>query len=147
MRKLTSIVSLLFAFVLTLGLGVSLGAPAPGAKSSATKISTKAVTKAKPPAGMTVAEHSATKTSHTLASAEDLTGTITMIDPSNKELTLVGSNGVPYDFELTKKTRIELADQKIGMHELSSESHKQATIHFVPKSDGNLAENIQIYAS
>lgn len=25
--------------------------------------------------------------------------------------------------------------------------HKQATIHFVPKSDGNLAESIQINAS
>jgi len=147
MRKVTSIVPLLLAFVLTLALGVSFGAQAPEAKSSATKITAKAVTKAKPAAGMTVAEHSAMKTSHALASAEDLTGTITMIDPSDKEITLVGSNGVPYDFELTKRTQVELSNQKIGMNELSSESHKQATIHFVPKSDGNLAESININAS
>jgi hypothetical protein len=147
MRKVTSIVPLLFVFVLTLALAVSFGAQAPEAKSSATKITTKEVTKVKPDAGMTVAENSAMKTSHAPASAEDLTGTITMVEPSDKEITLVGSNGVPYDFELTKNTQVELANQKIGMNELSSESHKQAIIHFVPKSDGNLAESVQINAS
>jgi U3 small nucleolar RNA-associated protein 14 len=153
MHKRTKIVSMLFTFVLVLAVGVSFGVPATGTNNSATKTTTRAVTKTKPATGKSamksMTKSSARKTDHALASAEDLSGTITLVDPSDKEITLVGSNGVPYDFVLTKKTRIEVANtnQKIAMNELSSESHKQATIHFVPDADGNLAESIQIKAS
>ncbi len=72
---------------------------------------------------------------------------ITIVDPSHKEVTLLGSNGVPYDFELSGKTRIELSNKKVGAKALASEIHKEATVHFVPTSRGNLAESIQISAS
>jgi len=151
MQKITRLVPMLFTFVLILAVGVSFGAPAPGGSNSTTKTATNAVRKTKPAAAKSAVksmEKSSTmKTYHVLASAEDLSGTITVIDPTDKEITLVGSNGVPYDFELTQKTRVELANKKIGMNELASENHKQATIHFVPRSDGNLAESIQINAS
>ncbi|MFZ0956913.1 MAG: hypothetical protein WAN60_11270 [Candidatus Sulfotelmatobacter sp.] len=103
--------------------------------------------KAKPPAKTAVkskVESPARKTTHVLASAEDLSGTITMVGPNDKEITVVGSNGIPYDFKLTNKTLLELSNSKIPMNELASESQKQATIHFVPRSDGNLAQSIQI---
>ena len=82
-----------------------------------------------------------------LASAENLSGTISSVDPSDKEVTLIGSNGVPYNFDLTKGTHIDASNKKIGANELAGESHKQATIHFLPTAHGNIAESIQISAS
>jgi hypothetical protein len=155
MHSVARIVPLLFAFVLMLAVGVSLAAPVPGSKDYATKTTTRATTKnnaaASKSAMKSPAKSAAKKTSHVLASAENLSGTITVVDPTDKEVTLVGSNGVPYDFKLTKKTQVELSDKKIGVNELAGElageSHKRATVHFVPRSDGNLAESIQISAS
>ncbi|MGA7909239.1 MAG: hypothetical protein WCA16_17670 [Candidatus Sulfotelmatobacter sp.] len=151
MPKITRLVPMLFAFVLTVAVGISLAASAPGSKSSTTKTTTKATTKAKPAASKRAVEpvtkSSATKTNHVLASAEDLSGTITFVDSADKEVTLVSSDGVAYDFELTKATRVELSDKKIGLDELAGESHKQATVHFVPRSDGNLAKDIEIKSS
>jgi hypothetical protein len=151
MHKIMRFVPTLCTFVLMLAVGVSFGVPASGSNSPTSKGTAKAVTKAKPAvnksAMKSTANHSTMRTNHVLAAAEDLSGTITLIDPTDKEVTLVGSNGVTYDFELTKRTKVELANQKIGINELAGESHKQATIHFVPRSDGNLAEIIQINAS
>ncbi len=97
---------------------------------------------------MSTAKSSARKTEHVLAPPKILvSGTITVVDPTDKEVTLIGSNGIPYDFKLTKKTQLELSNSKIGMNELASESHKQATVHFVPRADGNLPESIQINPS
>jgi len=151
MHKITRLVPTLCTFVLMLAVGVSFGVPASGSNNPTSKATSKAVTKAKPSANKSAMKstenQSAMRANHVLAAAEDLSGTITMIAPTDKEITLVGSNGVPYDFELTKRTKVELANKKIGMNELASESHKQATIHFVPRSDGNLAASIQINPS
>ena len=151
MHKIMRSVPTLGTFVLMLAVGVSFGGPASGLNNSTSNATTKAVTKAKSAvnksAMKSTANHSTMRTNHALAAAEDLSGTITMIDPTDNKITLVGSNGVPYDFELTKRTKVEIANKKIGMNELASESHKQATIHFVPRSDGNLAASIQINPS
>ncbi|MGB8115861.1 MAG: hypothetical protein WCF22_18920 [Candidatus Sulfotelmatobacter sp.] len=91
-------------------------------------------------------EHAKQSTAkNVLAQPENLSGTISMI--SGKEVTLMGSNGVPYDFDLTGKTRIEASNQKLTPNELDREMHKQATVHFLPTAQGNMAETIQISAS
>jgi hypothetical protein len=147
MARASRIVSLL-AFVLILAVGVSLSATASASSNSATRTTNKTTAKSKTAtskkAANTMKESHAKKMSHVLASAEDLSGTVSAVNSSGREVTLVGSNGVPYDFELTRRTRVELSNQKIGMDELASESHKQATVHFVPTSRGNLAERVQI---
>jgi hypothetical protein len=151
MRKITRLGSLLFSVVLMLAVGLSLAATAPGSQGSTTKTHTQATAGSR---AVTPEKHTksmrkpgAEKMGHALASAEDLSGTITMVGPSDKEVTLIGSNGVPYDFQLTKKTEVELANQKIEANTLGGELYKQATVHFVPTSDGNLAETIEIGAS
>jgi hypothetical protein len=148
MHKVTRLVPPLLLFGLMFAVGISLAATAPGSKDSTTK-KTKTTAMSSATTGKSTAKSmsSAKKLSHALASAEDLSGTITVVDPSDKEVTLVGSNGVPYDFQVTRKTLVELGDKNIGANELASESHKQATVHFVPTSRGNLAESIQISAS
>lgn len=79
-----------------------------------------------------------------LAPAENLSGTISMIGRSGNEVTLIGSNGVPYDFDLTQHTKIEMANHKVPASQLGSETHKQATVHFLPTARGNMAKTIQI---
>jgi hypothetical protein len=150
MHTLTRIVPPLLSFVLMFAVGICLASPIPGAKANTTKTSTE-TTKNSPAISNGTAQSMSKATvkrkSDVLASAEDLSGTITVVDPSDKEVTLVGSNGVPYDFDLTRKTRVELSDKKIGANQLATETHKQATVHFVPTSHGNLADDIQISGS
>ena len=139
MFRMAKLVALFSSLVLLLAV-CSFAADSSNSKNSTTKTPAKVTTKS--PA-KTTANLSA-QPDHVLASAEDLTGTISSIDPSGKELTVVGSNGVPYDFRLTKKTEIEHSSQKLAVNELANESHKQATVHFVPTSQGNMAKTIQI---
>jgi len=149
MHKLTRIVPSLCSFVLMFAVGICLASPASGAKTTTTKTgnettkSSPAIRKTENPKSKTTAK----MRSDVLASAEDLSGTITVVDPSDKEVTLVGSNGVVYDFDLTRRTRVELSDKTIGANQLAAETHKQATVHFVPTSRGNMADSIQISAS
>jgi hypothetical protein len=149
MWKAMKPVSLLLSFGLTLAVGLSLAAVS-GSKDSATQ--TTAKTTKSSPATIRSTTNSATRSSayemdHVLAPAENLSGTITVVDPAAKEITLVGANGVPYDFEVTRRTRIERSSREIEVSELASESHRPATVHFLPTSHGNLAESIQIGAS
>lgn len=142
MQRVSRIFAMLFAVVLA--GGISLAVAVPGSNDSTAKTSTKTSMKTK-----TTTTNSAAKSpaNHALAAPENLSGSISVVDPTDKEVTLVGSNGVPYDFKLTKKTQVELSDKKIETNELATESHKQATVRFVPTSEGNLAESIQISAS
>jgi hypothetical protein len=150
MHRATRLVPLFLSFVLMLAVGLALAAAVPGSKASTMKTVTKTAKSSaatSKSAAKSMKKASAKKMSHVLASAEDLSGTITAVDPSVKEVTMVASNGVPYDFQLTRKTQVKLSNEKIGMNELASESHKQATVRFIPTSRGNLAESIQISAS
>ena len=156
MHKLLGINALLLSFVLMFAVGISLASPVSGSKGSPAKTSSKTtkkvgLTTSKPAAKSTTTSSAkrspVKKTSHVLASAEDLSGTITAVDPSRKEVTLVGSNGMPYDFNLTQRTQVELSKKNMGIKALASESHKQATVHFLPSSGGNLAESIHVSAS
>jgi hypothetical protein len=137
--------SLLFSFALMLALP-AFAAPSqnsknPAANSTNAKATTMAANKT---ANNSKTLHTKKRASDVLARAENLSGTISTIGPSGEEVTLVGSNGVPYDFDLTHNTKIEAANHKIPAGQLSSETHKQATVHFLPTARGNMAETIQI---
>ena len=151
MRKLTRNVPPLLAFALMFAVGICLAAPVSAAQASTTKTAThpaKTSAASKTATSKTAAGKSmAKKKTDALASPEDLTGTITSVDSTGNEITLIGSNGVPYDFDLTRKTHVEASNQKIAVRDLAGENHKQATVHFLPTSRGNLAESIQISAS
>ena len=144
MHRVTSVLPILFAFILT-AVGISLAATTSGSEGSTNTKATMRTNANQSKSNASQAKPSAKNV--VLASPEKLKGTISFVDPSDKEVTLVGSNGVPYDFTVNKKTQLDLADHKIGRNELSDESHKQATVRFVPRADGNLAERIQIKAS
>jgi hypothetical protein len=83
-----------------------------------------------------------------LAAPEDLSGTIKAVNSG--VLTVIGNNGVPYDFHVNRGTRIVMQNQpgqKLTPAALERDVRDQASIHFVPMSNGNLAKTIEIRAS
>jgi hypothetical protein len=148
MRQLTAILPPL-ALTLMFAVGTCIASPALERKTSATKTSTETIHRSatRTSTAKSTSQAAANKKNHRLASAEDLSGAITAVDPSDKEVTLMGSNGVPYDFDLGKTTRVELSGNKIAASQLATETNKQATVHFVPTARGNLADSIQISGS
>jgi hypothetical protein len=146
MCKGKRLIAPLFAFVLTLAVGVTLAAENAGSTSSTAKTPNHTTTgknTMKPAAKSSVKKGS----SQVLASAEDLSGTITRIGASDKEVTLIGSNGVPYDFKVISKTRVKVANKEIPAPDLANEINKPATVHFIPEANGNLAETILLSSS
>jgi hypothetical protein len=129
--KSSKIHGVFFPFVLTLAL-CSFAANSSNSKESANKATTEMSKKSSPAKSM----------HDVLAPAEDLSGTISFIAPSGKEVTLIGANGTQYDFRVTRTTRIDLAGRRISETELANENHKQATVRFLPTSQGNLAQTL-----
>jgi hypothetical protein len=128
---------LLFAFVLAFAVGVC------AAKTS----SSVPASKTAPQAMHQKAKADHSQKSLVLAAPENLSGTIAAVYPSDNVISVVGTNGVSYDFRVTKKTQIERANQKVSLAELKNDLHDPASIHFVPQANGNRAETIQIKAS
>jgi hypothetical protein len=133
MHKVAKVMALFSSCVLTLAV-CSFAANSSNSRESPNKTGTEMSTKS-----------SAAKSEHdVLAPAEDLTGTISFVASSDKEVTLMSPNGTPYDFQVTRTTRIDLAGRRISEMELANENHKRATVRFLPTGQGNLAETLEI---
>jgi hypothetical protein len=139
MHSLRGLFVLLCSFLLMPAVGVSLAANGASSNKSSTKPSSKIAA-----ANGTGQKPSAKNKEHMLAAAEEISGTIGFVGPSDKEVTLIGANGIPYDFQLSRTTDVGLAGKKIRPTELAQESHKQATIRFLPTAQGNLAQSVDI---
>ena len=81
-----------------------------------------------------------------LGEAEEISGTIHSVDVTASKVT-VTSAGIPYVFQLTKKTKIEINGEKSDLEALSKAVDQTASIRFVPRSDGNLADHIEVKSS
>jgi hypothetical protein len=151
MHKVTRLMVLLSSLALMLAVGGSSAATTSGSKGAAAKAVTKIPVKKSIPiqkrTAQQIKESSSKNANHVLASAEELSGTIAFVGPADKEVTLIGANGVPYDFQLTSKTKVDVAGRMIGATQLATENHKEATVRFLPTTRGNLAERLEISAS
>jgi hypothetical protein len=79
-----------------------------------------------------------------LAPKETLSGTVSMVDATQNLVVVTGANGIPYDFQVTRGTRITVAGQKSGIDGLADQVNKQISVEFVPRAGGNFAESIEI---
>lgn len=138
MHKPTKMIALLTSFVLILTVSL-IAAASSNAKTSASQATTK--TKAN---GTTTMQPTKARHNLILASPEQISGTISFIGSSEEEVTLIGANGIPYDFQVTRRTKFDVAGKRIGAAALASEHNKQATIHFLPTASGNLAQMLDI---
>jgi hypothetical protein len=84
--------------------------------------------------------------SRVLGAAEELSGTIQSIDVTASKVT-VTSAGIPYVFQLTKKTKIEINGEKGDLEALSKTVDQKASVRFVPRSDGNIADHVEVKSS
>jgi len=130
-------------FLLVLGIGSFAGNST--AQTSQTK---NAVTKSA--AAPKPQKHASSKTSaeknrnRALAPEQEITGTISYVGKSDKEVTLIGTDGTPYDFCITPKTKVELSGRRASPIQLASNQNKQATVRFVPMNDGNRARDVTV---
>ncbi|HET8924347.1 MAG TPA: hypothetical protein VFN26_15275 [Candidatus Acidoferrum sp.] len=84
--------------------------------------------------------------SRVLGVVEELSGTIQSVDVAASKVT-VTSAGVPYVFLLTKKTKIEINGEKGDLEALSKAVDQKASVRFVPRSNGNSADHVEVKSS
>jgi hypothetical protein len=148
MYKITKLTALLFSFLLILSVGCFAAAAQKAATNdSATKNSSNNSTATQSQKAQHTKKASAKSPNDVLAAPETLTGTISFIGNSDKEVTVTGADGTPYDFYITPKTKVDLSGQKIGATQLPSAERKEATVRFVPTARGNMAQDLNISAS
>ncbi len=111
-----------------IGLSIALCAPALWAATKTTSAPAKAS-----------AGHQATEQRWT---AQNLKGTISIVDPKMNLVVVRDSSGVPFDIKVARSTRI---DAGANREELSQLAPNQAvSVHFVPEANGDVARTIQV---
>ena len=97
-------------------------------------------------AAKTTAAPSSASTAHQKAvdrwSAQDLKGTISMVDPKMDLVVVRDSSGVPYDIKVASSTRIEQGTQREEISKLTP--NESVSVHFVPEREGDIARTIQV---
>jgi hypothetical protein len=58
-------------------------------------------------------------------------------------IVLKGEGGVPYNFQVTPATKIEIGGKKAGFEDLDTIINANISITFVPMRQGNLARKVQ----
>ncbi len=76
--------------------------------------------------------------------AETISGTISIVDKDKKLVVLTGSGGVPYNFKITRSTRIQIAGKKAKLDDLAGQTNKQASVKFLPLRTGNAAQSVEV---
>jgi hypothetical protein len=77
------------------------------------------------------------------AKAETMSGTISSVDADKHLLVVSGSDGVPYDFTVSKGTKIMSGGSKAKLSDL--QQGKQVSVNFVDmKKKGDWAKSIEV---
>jgi hypothetical protein len=126
----------IYRLVIFLTIGLVAGSTAPAAQGQA-EAGAKAASKQK---------KATAQPGRVLGEAEEISGTIQSVDLAASKVTVTAA-GIPYVFQLTKKTKIEINGEKGDLEALSKAVDQKASIRFVPRSDGNLADHIEVKSS
>jgi hypothetical protein len=110
-----------------IGLSVLLCAPALWAAKKTTNASANSGT-----------EHQAVQR----WAAQNLKGTISMVDPKMNLVVVRDSSGVPFDIKVAPSTRIEAGANREQLSQLAP--NETVSVHFVPESRGDIARTIQL---
>jgi hypothetical protein len=74
--------------------------------------------------------------------AQNLKGTISMVDPKMNLVVVRDSSGVPFDIKVARSTRIDAGTKREELSQLTP--NESVSVHFVPESSGDIARTIQI---
>jgi ABC-type amino acid transport substrate-binding protein len=74
-----------------------------------------------------------------------VSGTLTAVDTNGKLLIVTDSDGVPFNFVVTPRTRIEVNGKKGNFDGLAGNSNQQVTVKFMDHLKGGLmAQSVQV---
>jgi hypothetical protein len=95
-------------------------------------------------AANTSAEHKATEhqTNVQRWAAQNLTGTISMVDSKMGLVVVRDSSGVPFDFKIAKSTRIDAGAKHKELSQLTPQ--ESVSVHYVPEASGDIARSIEV---
>lgn len=74
--------------------------------------------------------------------AQDLKGTISMVDPKMNLVVVRDSSGVPFDIKVEHSTRIDAGAKREDLSKLAP--NQSVSVRFVPEGRGDIARTIQI---
>ena len=75
--------------------------------------------------------------------AENVSGSIAMVDPSQKLLIVKGDSTI-FDFVITPRTRIMDGNKRVTLAQLNAKDNGQVKVHFVPERKGDVAASITL---
>jgi len=84
-------------------------------------------------------EHHATVTRW---SAQELNGTVSMVDPQQNLLVVCDSSGVPFDLRIRPSTRIDSGPQAVNLAQLTK--NESVSVRYIPEATGDFARSIQV---
>jgi hypothetical protein len=113
---------------IVIGLSVALCAPALWAASKTTSAPANASTEHQP--------------AMQRWAAQNLKGTISMVDPKMDLVVVRDSSGVPFDFKVARSTRIDAGSKRKELSQLAP--NQSVSVHFIPESKGDIARTIQV---
>lgn len=85
------------------------------------------------------AEHNATVTRW---AAQELKGTISMVDPQQDLVVVKDATGTPFDLRIGRSTRIDSGTQVVQLSQLSK--NESVSIRYIPEATGDFARTIQV---
>lgn len=74
--------------------------------------------------------------------AQNLTGTISMVDPKMELVVVRDSSGVPFDLKVARSTRIDSGAKQVELSQLAPK--EKVSVHYVPEPRGDIARTIQV---
>jgi hypothetical protein len=75
---------------------------------------------------------------------ETISGSIMLVDPAAKILVVQDAGGTPFDLIVNTRTRIEGGGNKLTLNDLEGDTHKGASVRFIPERGGDVALSIQV---
>lgn len=76
--------------------------------------------------------------------AENLSGTIMMVDPNLNLVVVQGPDKVPFDMRVARSTQIRMGDKTLTLQDLTQDKNDSVSVRFVPTASGDVARTIQI---
>jgi hypothetical protein len=138
-----SLRTVLFAGAFAAALGLVAAGAIAGPQTEKTPTTKQVTKKAKKAAATT---KTATGKNAALGKEETISGTLFLVDATQELVFVKDASNTPFSFKVTKKTKIELNKAKAGLSELAQQVQKSATVTFVPMTDGNYAQHIEVNA-
>ncbi|HTW65378.1 MAG TPA: hypothetical protein VME17_12205 [Bryobacteraceae bacterium] len=74
--------------------------------------------------------------------AQNLNGTISMVDPNMNLVVVKDKSGVPFDLMVGHSTRIDMGAKREELSELTP--NESVSVHYVPEARGDIARTIQV---